>query len=150
MAISALIKTNFRFPPEKPSFRTFRDESITAPEYERDRLSFQPDGGGIRTRSNSDVSVNSRPALRSGCQREMLLRKFPQLFRGEFWRHIALRRCQQFVAHHELPDGRGAQQGREKVCVKMPLRMIFAVRRALVKTHRIRENGLEQVVVTRR
>jgi len=79
----------------------------------------------------------------------MLFRRFAQFLGCEFRRHIALRGCQQFEAHHKLPDGGGAEQRRKKVCVKMPLRMIVAVGRTLVKTHRVRERSLKQIVIAR-
>lgn len=77
----------------------------------------------------------------------MCLRQFAQLLGREFRSHITLRGCQQFEAHHELLDGGGAQQGREEVRVEVPLRMFAAIGRSLMKSHRVWEGSLKQIVV---
>src|SRR5277367_6618852 len=77
----------------------------------------------------------------------MLLRQLAQSLSGELRSHIPLRRSQQFEANHKFSDRGGAQQGRKKVSVKVPLRMFAAVGGALMKAHRVRERNPEQIIV---
>src|SRR5260370_14867705 len=60
---------------------------------------------------------------------------------------IALRPSEQLITHHEFLHSGGSQQWWKIMCVEMELRMTLAIRRLLMKPHRIREGRLEQIVV---
>src|SRR5208282_3650331 len=77
----------------------------------------------------------------------MLLWQVPQSLGREFGSHVALGGSQKLKTHHEFSHRGGAQQGREKMPMKVPLRVFCAVCGALMKAHGIRERNLKQVVV---
>ena len=75
---------------------------------------------------------------------------FRQPLRRRLRCDIPLRRPQQFIADHEFLHRRGTQQRRKVVRMKMPFRMSFSVRRALMEAHRIRKRSLKHVIVASR
>src|SRR5262249_22648986 len=74
-------------------------------------------------------------------------RNGPKPLGRSFRRDVALRAAEELEADHEFADGRRAEERRVEMCVEMPFRMGRAVGRALMKTHRIGEGCLEDVVV---
>ena len=52
---------------------------------------------------------------------------------------IALGFGQHFIANHKLADRRGAQQRRIKVGMKLPVVMVFVVKRRAVPAHGVGE-----------
>src|ERR1700730_5383592 len=63
---------------------------------------------------------------------------------------VALWHSQHFESHHELPNGRRAKEWGIEVRMKMPFRMLLAVRGRLMKAHRIGEGDVKNSVVGRR
>src|SRR2546421_3481093 len=66
---------------------------------------------------------------------------------GRFGREVAVRRGEELVADHKFANSGRAQQRREVMRVQVPAFMGLTVGRPLMKTHRIRKSGLEQIVV---
>ena len=80
------------------------------------------------------------------------LREFAQAFSCALGGDVALRSAKHFKADHEFPDCRRPQKRRIKVRVEMTFwmidpRMIKAIRRRLMKAHRVREGNSEHAVV---
>ena len=97
-------------------------------------------------RPYKEISM-SRAALQSGSVEVVHFRQGPQSRSGAFRSDVPLRPREQFIADYELLHGGGPQKWRKVMRVEVPLGVFLFFRRLLVKTHRIRERSLEEVVV---
>src|SRR3954467_11057346 len=70
-----------------------------------------------------------------------------QPFCRDLGRNVSLRSSQHFKSNHEFSNGRRTQQRWIEVCMKMPLRVLLAVARRLMKSHRIRKRDVENFIV---
>src|ERR1700694_1154640 len=70
--------------------------------------------------------------------------------RRAFRSDVTLWHSQHFESHHKLPNGRRAKEWGIEVRVKMPFRMMLAVRGRLMKAHGVGGGGVKNSVAGRR